>query len=247
MGVLRIVSYSSERFRDRAEAGKLLAYELRELRGRRPVVLGIPRGGIIVAREMARALDGELDIVLSRKLRTPGQWELAMGSVSEDGKLFLNDAVIRGMSVINAYIQQEKEVQIKEIARRRELIRKIKPRVSLEGRIVIVTDDGIATGATAQAAFWAARQEHPEKLIAAFPVGPQDTVTRLAQDVDEMVCLRAPEIYYAVGQFYARFEQIEDEEVLEIMREEAEITSERGRRFPLPASGAGPAGTATLP
>ena len=217
---LRILSYSSASFADREEAGRLLAEELDEYRGRKAVVLGIPRGGIIVAREIARQLDAELDIVLAHKLRTPGQEELAMGSVAEDGKLFLNQEVVQKLRIGDTYIQQEKARQLAEIKRRTEMIRHVHPKILLKGRIVIVTDDGVATGATTQAALWAVRMEQPEKLIAAMPVGPEDTIKRLAGDVDEMLCLRTPPLFVAVGQFYRQFYPVEDEDMLEILREE---------------------------
>ncbi len=220
MKELRILSHSDEPFSNRLEAGRLLGHELEEWHEQRTVVLGIPRGGLIVARELARALDADLDIVLSRKLRAPGNPELAIGAIAEDGKLFLDEMLLREMSVESTYIQQEKERQLVEIAQRTELSRRILPKVPLKGRPVIVTDDGVATGATMQAALWAARQEHPSKLIAALPVGPEETVRRLAKDADEMICLRAPPFFNAVGQFYIRFEQIEDEEMLAILKEE---------------------------
>ncbi len=220
MGILRILSHSSEPLADREEAGRLLAEELSEYRGRNTVVLGIPRGGIVVAREVAHALDAELDIVLTHKLRTPGNEELAMGSVAEDGKLFLNQEIVQALRVGDAYIQQEKARQLVEIKRRTEMIRRIQPRIPLKGRIVIVTDDGVATGATTQAALWAVRMEQPERLIAAMPVGPEDTIRRLAQDVDEMVCLRTPQPFVAVGQFYRQFYPVKDEDMLTILKEE---------------------------
>jgi putative phosphoribosyl transferase len=144
-----------------------------------------------------------------------------MGAVAEDGRLFLNQDVVGEMGVTEAFIQQEKAVQLAEIKRREGLFRRVRPKVPLQGRTVIITDDGVATGATTQAAFWAARLEQPEKLVAAIPVGPPDTITRLAGDVDEMLCLRAPSFFEAVGQFYIHFFSIEDEEVLAILKEEA--------------------------
>lgn len=222
---LRILSYSREPFTNRKEAGKLIARALSEYRGQKAVVLGIPRGGIIVAREIARELDAELDIVLAHKLRTPGHAELAMGSVAEDGKLFLNQEVVQELRIGDTYIQQEKARQMAEIKRRTEMIRHIRPKIPLKGRIVIVTDDGVATGATTQAALWAVRLEQPKKLIAAMPVGPEGTIRRLAEDVDEMLCLRAPPLFAAVGQFYQRFYPVEDEDVLAILREEGEKNS----------------------
>ncbi len=227
--MLRIVSSKSKRFRDRVEAGRLLAQELIELYGQRVVVLGIPRGGIVVAREMAHALVADLDIVLARKLRTPGQWELAMGSVAEDGKLFVNERVAGELGVSESEIMREKAIQLNEIDRRRQLIRKIQPKVALKDRVVLVTDDGVATGSTAQAALWAVRQENPRKLIAAFPVGAPDTLARLAEYADEVVCLSAPSLFFAVGQFYERFEPVEDEDVLEILKEEVEMGRARAK------------------
>jgi len=220
---LRILSYSSIPFADRKEAGSLLASELKEYRGQNAIVLGIPRGGIIVAREIAQELNAELDIVLARKLRTPEHEELAMGSVAEDGKLFLNQEVVQDMRISDIYIQQEKALQMAEIKRRTEMIRAVRPKILLRGRIVIVTDDGVATGATTQAALWAVRLEKPEKLIAAIPVGPEDTIRRLAEDVDEMLCLRAPPLFAAVGQFYQRFYPVEDEDMFRILRQEYRI------------------------
>ncbi len=217
---LRILSHASEQFADREEAGRLLAEELSEYRGRKAVGLGIPRGGIIVAREIAHALDAELDIVLTHKLRTPGHEELAMGSVTEDGELFLNQKIVQELGIGDTYIQQEKARQLAEIKRRTEMIRHIQPKIPLKGRIVIVTDDGVATGATTQAALWAVRTEQPEKLIAAMPVGPEHTIRRLAEDVDEMLCLRTPPLFAAVGQFYGQFYPVEDEDMLAILREE---------------------------
>jgi putative phosphoribosyl transferase len=200
--------------------GQLLAWELRSLPGRNLVVLGIPRGGVIVARELARALDAELDIVLAHKLRAPDHPELAMGSVSENGKVFLNEEVVTELGVSKVAIDEEKRAQLEEIKRRSRLIRRVRRRVPLKGKVAVVTDDGVATGATTQAAFWAVRQEKPSLLVAAIPVGPEDVVGHLAEEVDEMVCLRAPRFFSAVGQFYLRFEPVDDEEVLRILREE---------------------------
>jgi putative phosphoribosyl transferase len=216
----RILSRSSSPFVDREEAGRLLAAQLGRYRGKNAVVLGIPRGGMVVAREIARALGAELDIVLAHKLRTPGHEELALGSVAEDGRLFLNQEVLEDLGVGEAYIEQEKARQMAEIKRRTDLFRRARPRVVLKGRTVIVTDDGVATGATTQAAFWAVRLERPRKLIAAIPVGPEDTIQKLSRDVDEMLCLRAPPLFVAVGQFYRRFYPVEDEDVLRILGEE---------------------------
>jgi putative phosphoribosyl transferase len=220
--IVRVVSNSSARFLDRAEAGHLLAIELSGLKGRNAVVLGIPRGGIIIAQELALRVEADLDIVLSRKLGTPGQSELAMGSLSEDGSVFVNEGVVQMFGVTDSDIEQEKARQMAEIQRRSRLIRHVLPKTPLKDRLVIVTDDGVATGATMQAALWAVRQEKPQRLIAAMPVASEEAIDRLAADADEIICLRQPAYFYAVGQFYIQFTQIEDEEVLRIL--EAEYT-----------------------
>ena len=221
MGELVIVSRSDLLFRDRREAGQLLARELVKYAGADTLALGIPRGGVIVAQELARGLGAELDVVLARKLRTPGHAELAMGAIAEDGKAFLNDEVISTLQITGMQIENEKALQMAEIARRAQLFRQARPRAGIKGRTMIITDDGVATGATTLAAIWAARQAGPRTLIAALPVGPEDTLRRLADEADLLVCLRVPRHFNAVGQFYLRFHPVDDEEVLRILKEEA--------------------------
>jgi len=218
MGKVLIVSRSGEPFRSRQEAGRLLARELATYRGKSPVVLAIPRGGVVVGDELARGLEGELDIILAHKLRTPGESELALGAVSEGGQLFLNEGVVRDLGIEMPAIQQEKNRQLAEIRRRTKMFRAARPRVPLDGRAVIITDDGIATGATAQAAIWVAKLERPGKLVLAVPVASQDALSKLSEEVDELVCLRAPASFFAVGQFYLRFEAVTDEEVVETLK-----------------------------
>lgn len=218
-GTLRIVSSAQTPFHDRVEAGKLLAVELASYLGREPVVLGIPRGGVVVAREIAKALKGDLDVVLAHKLGTPGEPELAMGSVAEDGRVFLNEGITRSYDISHDYVEAEKARQMAQMKQRTEMVRRVRPKIPLKGRVVIVTDDGVATGATAQAALWAARMEGADTLVCAMPVGPKETMQRLAQFADETVCLRAPPIFAAVGQFYERFYPVEDEDMLAILRE----------------------------
>ncbi|MFH1259177.1 MAG: phosphoribosyltransferase family protein [Elusimicrobiota bacterium] len=221
MGKLSILSDSSESFKNRKEAGKLLAAVLRGLPGKDTVVLGIPRGGMVVANEIFRVLNSELDIVLSRKIGAPGNPELAIGAVAEDGKLFLNEELAFHAGADKTYVGIEKTRQLTEIKNRRQLFRQYKAKVSLKGKTVIVTDDGVATGATMQAALWISRQEEPKKLIAAVPVGAQESVERLADYADELIVLRAPRYLNAIGQFYEHFDQTSDQEVLEILQEAA--------------------------
>lgn len=219
MGKLRILSHSAETFRDRTEAALLLADELNEYAGKKAVVLGIPRGGVMIAAQLAKKLGAECDIVLSRKLGAPGNPELAIGAVAEDGKLFLHDMILSRKWEGSPYIKEEKTRQMAQIERRIKAYREFCPKIPLAGRIVIVTDDGLATGATMQAALWSVRQEKPKKLVAAVPVAPEDTAEILAGDADELVILRVPELFGAVGQFYKHFDQVDDEEVVSVLRD----------------------------
>ena len=220
MARLRIISDSDKSFRNRVEAGKLLARELEKFRNKNVVVLGIPRGGVIVASEIARAFGAGLDIALAHKLGAPGNKELAVGAICEDGMLFVNKTVASHVGADDRYIEHEKTCQLQEISHKVQLYRSILPKLSLEGRIVIITDDGVATGATMQAALWAIRQEKPKKLVLALPVGPQDTVTKLSEDADETICLTTPPFFEALGRFYLEFGQVEDEQVLQILEQE---------------------------
>lgn len=218
---VRIVSRQGEPFHDRQEAGRLLAAELKRFSGGETVVLGIPRGGVVVAAELARSLGAQLDIVLSRKIGAPGNLELAIGAVSEDGRLSLNENIVQGLGIRPDYLEKEKNRQLAEIARRRDVFRKVRPKISLHDRPVVLVDDGVATGATLQAAIWAVREETPQNIIVAVPVGPEETIHRLAQQADEVVCLRVPAAFYALSQFYVTFDQIEDSAVLAILQETA--------------------------
>jgi putative phosphoribosyl transferase len=221
MGELRIVSKSSTAFSGRGEAGDLLARELKAYGGQNIVVLGVPRGGVVVALRIARALQGNLDMVLAHKLGAPGNPELAIGAVCEDGKLFIDPQISSYVAADETYIEREKSRQLKEIGRRVKRYRDVLPKLPLGEKIVIVTDDGVATGATMQAALWAVRQEQPKKVVAALPVGPEDTLLKLAQDADQTICLQAPPFFSAISQFYACFNQVQDDELLEILMEES--------------------------
>lgn len=214
-----ILERSDVPFADRARAGKELARALGKISAADTVVLGIPRGGVVVAQYLARELGVRLDIILARKIGAPGNPEFAIGAVSEDGHVYLNQEYARQAGADEAYIEEEKQRQMLEIKRRAALFRKVHPQIPLKDRTVIVTDDGVATGATFEAALWSARCEKPRKLIAAIPVGPEDTLRRLAQQADELVCLRMPGTFYALSQFYLRFEQVDDSQVLEILQD----------------------------
>jgi predicted phosphoribosyltransferase len=213
-----ILERSDDPFEDRAQAGQELARVLGKIDTKETVVLGIPRGGVVVAQYLAQELGVPLDIILARKIGAPGNPEFAVGAIGEDGHAYLNQEYALRAGADEAYIEAEKKHQMLEIKRRAAIFRKVHPKIPLKDRTVIVTDDGVATGATFEAALWSARAEKPAKLIAAIPVGPEDTLRRLAQQADELVCLRMPETFYALSQFYSHFEQVDDEQVLEILR-----------------------------
>jgi len=167
---------------------------------------------------VAQDLNADLDIVLTRKLGAPGNPELAIGAVAENGTILIREQIAEKVGADEDYIQMEKSRQFAEIRARRERYRSVLPKVSLEGRIVILVDDGIATGATMQASIWAAREEGPDRIIVAVPVGGQDAIDRLAGDADEVICPYVPEYFYAIGQFFEDFGQVGDDEVMEILR-----------------------------
>lgn len=222
MGKLRIVSYSDESFKDRQEAGRLLAAVLGDLPDQDTVILGIPRGGMVIANEIFRLRGSELDIVLSHKLGAPGDPELAIGSVGEDGKLFLNEDLARRVGADKAYIETEKARQLTQMKDRIELFRRFKAKVALKDKTVVVADDGVATGVTMQMALWTSRREGPKKLIAAVPVGARESVEFLAGYADEVVVLRVPPGLGAISHFYENFGPTSDEEVLDLLKESDE-------------------------
>ncbi len=210
-------------FFDRAEAGRLLAEALIDLRDRPEpiVVLAIPRGGVIVAREVARVLCAPIDICLTHKIGAPGNAELALGAVADDGTTVLDDFLIRALQVPRPYIEAELAYWKVELARRAEVYRSGRARVPVQDRVVVVIDDGVATGSTLIAALRSTRSAGAKSLIAAVPVGPRDTIEQvLSREADRVVCLRAPYEFHAVGIFYRHFEQVSDEEVIEAMNSE---------------------------
>lgn len=229
MGEVQIISESPVPFEDRIEAGQLLAGQMAAYRRQRPVVLGIPRGGAIVAAEVAKDLQAELDVILTRKLGSPLSPELAMGAVAENGSVVLDDDVVRYSGATPQHIYQVKTSELQEIARRSKAFRAEHPRIGLEGRLVIIIDDGVATGSTMKASLIAAAAERPLRLVCALPVGPAETVYRLAQHADEIICLRTPPFFQAVGQFYRVFTQTTDEEVLDVLRRARGSSYAQGR------------------
>ncbi|HVJ02400.1 MAG TPA: phosphoribosyltransferase [Sphingomonas sp.] len=213
-------------FRDRTDAGRRLADALGHLRARHPLVLALPRGGVPVAYEVARALDAELDLLFVRKLGAPGHEEFGIGAVVDgaDPQVVLNEESARIAGAGPGYVKEELRRQLGEIDRRRQAYMGDRDPIPSAGRTVIVVDDGIATGGTVKAALRGVRKAGPAHLVLAVPVAPADTIADLHKECDELVCLRTPEVFYAVGAHYADFTQTEDDEVVTLLERSHRLT-----------------------
>jgi putative phosphoribosyl transferase len=210
------------RFRDRAEAGGALAERLRDYRGRDDlVVLGLPRGGVPVAFELAQSLRAPLDVFVVRKLGAPGQEELALGAIASGGVRVINDVVVRELGLDEPDLERATAVAERELRRREQLYRNGRPPVDVAGRTAILVDDGLATGASMRAAARALRPRNPERVVVAVPVAARQTCKELASEVDEIVCLETPTPFLAVGSWYDEFGQTSDEEVRELLERAA--------------------------
>lgn len=206
-------------FNDRQEAGRRLAERLDFLKGKDVIVLAVPRGGVVVAAEVARALGAPLDVYITRKIGAPYNEELAIGAVAPDGSTVLDQGLVSSLGVSPQYIEKETARQKTEIERRLKKYRGEAPPPKLAGRHVILVDDGVATGATTLAALRALRQQKPQKLILAVPVGPPDSIQMLSAEADQVVCLATPEPFWAVGRFFVDWSQTSDEEVIALLRQ----------------------------
>lgn len=212
-----MIPSKSPRFQDRLDAARQLAEKLKERSWNDPLILGIPRGGLVIGAVLAEELGGELDVVLARKLRAPHQPELAIGSLGEDGKVIVNPQAQEYLRISDEYLKREIKTQFEEIQRRRALVRNIRDQAPVAGRSVIVTDDGIATGSTMIAGLQVVRDQQPKELIVAVPVASPDRLDEVRRWCDEAICLLCPEDFYAIGQFYDDFTQVEDEEALALL------------------------------
>jgi putative phosphoribosyl transferase len=205
-------------FRDRIEAGRRMAEALEHLEGKDVVVLGIPRGGVEVAAEVARRHGWPLDTVIPRKVGAPGNPELGLGAIAP-GVRVLDERMIRTLAVSDEYLERAIAQEEEEIRRRSEAFRGGREQVPLEGKVAVVVDDGVATGGTAAAALRWARAQGAAQVILAVPVAPSAAVAKLARDADEVVCLETPEPFFAVGQWYLDFPQTSDQEVVALLKE----------------------------
>jgi predicted phosphoribosyltransferase len=206
------------RFSDRREAGQLLAKALSDLRNTKDVVvLGIPRGGVVVAYEVATALHAPLDVYITRKIGAPFNPELAIGAVASDGTLVLDDDLIARTGAPADYVQSETERQRREIQRRMKTYRGTSSAPQLKDKTVILVDDGVATGATVLASVRAIQQQEPQQLIVAIPVGPADTIRELEKEAHRVVSLHTPDVFWAVGAFYDVFDQTPDADVVRLL------------------------------
>ena len=204
-------------FLDRVEAGQKLAEKLLKYKDMGPIVLAIPRGGVVVASEVASALSCRLDLVIPRKIGAPNNPELAVGALAKEGAVILNEDLTKSLNISPDYLREEIEKQVVEIKRRRKEYLGDRSSIDLRGKTVILVDDGLATGYTSLAAIKAVREDKPEKVVLAVPVAPREAIERLKNEVDELICLETPELFFAVGQFYYDFSQTTDEQVAEIL------------------------------
>lgn len=210
-------AFGAQRFQDRAEAGLELARELERYRGGSPAVLGLPRGGVVVASQIARALDAELGVIIIRKIGAPYQPELAVGAVADNGAVVVNTEVVAELGITQEYLERETARQLAEIRDRLEAYGSSRLHGELAHRTVIVVDDGAATGASMKVAIRAVREERPKWVVAALPVAPRETVVELEGLADDVVCLLTPPNLIAVGLWYHDFEQVTDDEVRSLL------------------------------
>ncbi len=208
-------------FRDRVDAGRKLASALSQFRGRDVVVLGIPRGGVVVANEVANALGAPLDVVVTRKIEAPGEPEYALGAVTQDGEVIMDRQAAESLGASASYLDDQVRKKREEVRERLERLRGDAPYPELEGKVVIIVDDGIATGSSVGAAVISVKKRKPKEIVVAVPVAPADAKETLAEEGARVLCLETPGPFLAIGEFYGDFDQVEDLEVKRILDESA--------------------------
>lgn len=206
-------------FRNREEAGKRLADALMKFKGRDVVVLGIPRGGVVVASEVAKALGAPLDVVVTRKIEAPGEPEYALGAVTQEGDVIMDRQAAESLGASPAYLDDQVRKKKEEVKERMRRLRGDEPYPQLEGKVVVIVDDGIATGSSVGAAVISVKRRKPKEIVVAVPVAPADAVQMLSEDGTKVVCLETPGPFFAIGEFYGDFDQVEDMEVKRILDE----------------------------
>ena len=215
-------------FEDRRDAGRILAQQLRRYRDENPVVLGLPRGGVVVGYEIARSLHAPLDVVVARKLGAPGNPEFGIGAIAPGGARVLDERAIRELGITEAQLERLIVAETEEMERRLRLYRGDRPLPDIRNRTVILVDDGLATGVTARAAIISLRRQHPSHLIVAIPVCASETTGRLQTEVDALICASVPHNFQAVGLWYRHFDQTTDQEVIDLLARAAQEVTTMG-------------------
>lgn len=212
-------------YKDRQDAGKMLAEKLKKYENEKPIILALPRGGVVLGYEVAKALKAPLDVIVSRKIGAPFNPEYGIGAIAPGQIAILHEEVIRGLNISKQEIEHVIKEETIEMNRRINLYRKNLPELDLNNRMVIVVDDGIATGVSTVAAIRSIKLSKPKKIILAVPVCPADSVSRFEEHVDEFICLHARSDFYAVGQYYENFAQTTDEEVMYLLQKAKSLIS----------------------
>lgn len=208
-------------FRNRVEAGRMLGGALSHLKGQDVVVLGIPRGGVVVANEVAKALGAPLDIVITKKIEAPGEPEYALGAVTQEGEVIMDRQAAESLGADPSYLDEQIRLKREEVKERVQMLRGDVPSPPLGGRVAVVVDDGIATGSSVSAAVMSVKRRNPKEVVVAVPVAPADAVESLSEDGTKVISLSTPGAFLAIGEFYEDFDQVEDLDVKRILDESA--------------------------
>jgi predicted phosphoribosyltransferase len=245
VSIMSLAAWNATTFQDRRSAGRTLAALLSDYADRKDVVvLGLPRGGVPVALEVARALHAPLDVIVVRKLGVPGHGELAMGAIASGEVRVLNKEVLCGMGIPTEVIEAVAHREKKELEQREQMYRKGRPAQSLQGRTVILVDDGLATGSTMRAAVNAVRRQQPARIVVAVPVSSREACELFRQEVDECICALLPQHFYAVGSWYQEFEALTDSQVSDMLESVSRAATSEGKGTGGESNGAGRTGVA---